>query len=752
MRTSLRWLSGVGLLVVLGCGGGSSGAPVVLAPVVLTSPNGGETWVAGEMEAVTWQPGDFGGDLDIEVSLDDGASWSLLATATPNDGSEDVLVPGTPSALARVRVSASDADPNVVEAPSDGSDAAFSIVAPLAVTDPNGGEIWVAGTSRDVLWTTGVFPGTVDIDVSTDGGTTWSALVAGVANDGTETVVVPDTPSGTVRVQVSAADGDPATPLSPADASDGDFEIREPFTDLGAGLPGVGEPTPMGAEAAVAWGDVDGDGDLDVVIAGRTGAPSYGPITRIYRNDGGGAFTDIAAGLPGLGSDGAVALAWGDYDGDGDLDLALAGSAGAPIYAGIARIYRNDGAGAFTDIAAGLPPIGAFGGATLAWGDYDGDGDLDLALAGEAGAPIYAPVTRVYRNDGAGVFTDIAAGLPGIGAGTPEGSQAALAWGDFDGDGDLDLAICGRAGAPIYSGITRIYRNDGTGVFTDIAAGLPGLGDLGSATLAWGDYDADGDLDLALAGSVGAPIYGAVTRIYRNDGAGTFTDIVAGLVGVGESSPSGAQAAAAWGDVDGDGDLDLAVGGRAGAPTYDGVTLVYRNDGAGTFTDMGADLPGIGHYGSSALAWGDVDGDGDLDLAVVGTVGAPTYGSIARIYRNDLAAPNSPPSAPADLDAQTAPGLLLLTWQPATDLETPEAGLTYNLRIGTTPTGDDVFAGMADARGRRLLPAFGSWLHDPYYDWAWLALPSGVYFASVQAIDASFAGGPWTDPIVFIVP
>jgi predicted nucleotidyltransferase len=187
-------------------------------------------------------------------------------------------------------------------------------------------------------------------------------------------------------------------------------------------------------------------------------------------------FTSIPAGLTGVCSS---SLAWGDYDNDGDLDLALAGDSTPAAGGGISKVYRND-VGMFADIGAGL--TGVFYG-SLAWGDYDNDGDLDLALAGPDGTDHYA---KVYDNDG-GTFTEIGAGLTGV-------FHGSLAWGDYDNDGDLDLALAGLA----TSGdtISKVYRNDG-GTFTDIGAGLGGVE---RGFIVWGDYDNDGDLDLALGG------------------------------------------------------------------------------------------------------------------------------------------------------------------------------------------------------------------------------------------------------------
>ena len=145
----------------------------------------------------------------------------------------------------------------------------------------------------------------------------------------------------------------------------------------------------------------------------------------------------------------------------------------------------------FTDINAGLTGVRY---CALSWGDYDNDGDLDLAISGNW-------ISKIYRSDN-GTFVDINAGLTGV-------KNCALSWGDYDNDGDLDLAIAGYSSN--YDLISKIYRND-NGNFVDINAGLIGVS---FCALSWGDYDNDGDLDLAIAGS---SYVGTISKIYRNDG------------------------------------------------------------------------------------------------------------------------------------------------------------------------------------------------------------------------------------------
>ena len=345
------------------------------------------------------------------------------------------------------------------------------------------------------------------------------------------------------------------------------------LTDIGAGL--------MGVAGASAWGDYDNDGDPDLLLAG-SGATAI--VSVVYRNDGGGAFTDIGAGLlPVSGS-----AAWGDFDNDNDLDILLAGL--SPAYGYVAKVYRNDD-GVFTDVGAAL----AGASDSAAWGDYDGDGDLDILLVDYS-------VTKVYRNEGGGVFTDTTAALPGVFLG-------GAAWGDYDEDGDLDIVLVGRNEGVVP--IARVYRNDG-GAFTDI--GVP-LEPVSHGAVAWGDCDGDGLLDIVLAGQNASSKN--IARVYRNRGGGAFTDMGAALAGI-------ADAQIALGDYDSDGDLDILIGGGLG-----GDTALYRNDRGGRFTDTKVALPSA-KLGS--VAWGDYDGDGDLDLVLAGH---GDFLGFASVYRND---------------------------------------------------------------------------------------------------------------------
>ena len=459
---------------------------------------------------------------------------------------------------------------------------------------------------------------------------------------------------------------------------------------------------------SVAWGDYDNDGDLDILLVGTT---SSGRISKIYQNTGAG-FSEVFVGsLTGVGFGSSVA--WGDYDSDGDLDILLTGLDASNVK--VSRIYQNTGTG-FVQVFAGSLTGVQYG--SVAWGDYDNDGDLDILITGNSGGN----VSKIYQNTGTG-FTEVFAGsLTGVGG-------SSVAWGDYDNDGDLDILLTGYSGVGIAP-VSKIYRNTGTG-FTEVFAGS--LTGVGGSSAAWGDYDNDGDLDILLTGYSGvAP----VSKIYRNSGTG-FSEVFAGsLTGVYQSS-------AAWGDYDNDGDLDILLTGLGAGNVP--VGKIFQNAGSGFVEVLAGSLTGVG-FGSS-VAWGDYDNDGDLDVLLTG---ASIAGSVSKTYRNDGDISNTAPAAPTGLNTSVSANVAVFSWDKATDAQTPQNGLTYNLRIGTSSNGVNRLSPMANvANGYRRVVRIGSVNHVASYTVK--DLPAGAYYWSVQAIDGAFAGSPFATEGTFIV-
>jgi len=351
------------------------------------------------------------------------------------------------------------------------------------------------------------------------------------------------------------------------------------FTIVNTGLPGL-------ASSSVGWGDLNNDGKLDLLLTGTDG--SFNPLSQVWRNLGGNGFTNISAGLPGLTNVSSGSVSWGDFDNDGKWDFLQTGFAGLdashfPIL--IAQVWRNLGNGAFTNINASLP--GTDTGAS-AWGDFDNDGNLDILLTGfsKAGA-----IAQIWRNQGGGSFTNISAGLEGV-------IYSSVALGDFNDDGKVDILLAGTTNGFISGAICQVLRNLGNGAFTNINAGLPGVS---QGDVAWGDFDNDGRLDFIQTGFSST---GVVALVWRNLGNGTFANIISGLPGVYQSS-------VALGDFDNDGNLDVLLSGVDASTNL--ICQVWRNLGNGTFTNIVAGLPGV-KSGSVALADFDNDGRLDVLL------------------------------------------------------------------------------------------------------------------------------------------
>lgn len=314
-------------------------------------------------------------------------------------------------------------------------------------------------------------------------------------------------------------------------------------------------------------------------------------------------FTPVQPDL--LGMPNSYSNAWGDYDGDGDVDLAVS------LRSGEVRLYRND-RGTLVSVGerVGMPQEGSHELRGLSWGDFDGDGDLDLL----GGATSAAMPTKVLRNDGGTRFTDVAAG---IGLAIPNRSARQTNWVDYDNDGDLDVYAANRAGP------NALFRNDG-GVFARVFADTGPSDPRPTVGACWFDMDEDGDLDLYLANQSGA-----TDAMWRNDRTG-FTDVAPALGMAGPPrTPAEGGVGCAIGDYDNDGDLDVFVANY-------GPNLLYRHNDDGTFTDVGKTL-GVGVENHAVSAdWGDYDNDGDLDLWVIsyeGAVGAQA--PMNALFRND---------------------------------------------------------------------------------------------------------------------
>ena len=367
-----------------------------------------------------------------------------------------------------------------------------------------------------------------------------------------------------------AADPRDSVPVNSLFRNDG-----QRFVPVAAGVahPGVG----MGVAAA----DYDSDGDLDLYLT------NFGP-NALFRNDD-RHFAEIGRHTGVADARWGTSCAFADYDRDGDLDLYVANyvaydpaaaradqvpyMASYESYGGQAPVgyphpdnfqgqadlfYRNDGAGRFVDVSAGTGIADASGkGLGVVFGDYDSDGWPDIYVANDAVRNF------LYHNNRDGTFAE-RAGLAGVAYGQDGQMEAGMGvdWGDYNGDGVLDLTVTNFQAEP-----NALYRGEGS--FFSVATfaagiGLPSLPFLGFGTQFF-DPDLDGDLDLFAAnGHVldnvrdidQSTSYGQRNLLFRNDG-GRFAEIST-AAGPGFSLERVSRGSAT-GDYDGDGDPDLLV-------------------------------------------------------------------------------------------------------------------------------------------------------------------------------------------------
>ncbi len=488
---------------------------------------------------------------------------------------------------------------------------------------------------------------------------------------------------------------------------------------------------------ATAPGDYDNDGDIDIAVLGFYVVYNVSAVDKliIMRNDSAASptqwhFSYLEVPLGSL-STGSSDLAWGDVDGDGDLDL-VAGTDGQAV------IFRND-TGALVLTNTILPEYmednnqAYFDLRSISFADYDNDGDPDILLPSVFDFTNYSFRTALMRNDGPNgtggwIFTETDSVF------TPT-SHAQSQWADYDSDGDLDLLLVNIA--PQYDeGFIARYRNDGNGVFVGERI-LDSLS-VEHGEVQWGDYDDDGDLDILVAGNLkelnGTYIPMAL-RIYRNDNE-TYVplEVIANPAVEGWYDFT----AATWADYDSDGDMDILLAGHYNSGTeIEGRARVYSNTN-GVFTDSGNELPAPHAAGDrgGTFTWLDIDKEGDLDYFIAGEYFVPGGNGLVEaqmhLYRNDTPGQNNAPLTPTGLSVvQLSDSSALLSWLHGIDDHTPSAALTYDLKL---------FHNNIPVTMPARIPDPGN--VSAATEWLLTGLQNGTYKWTLSTVDAAYIGSP----------
>jgi hypothetical protein len=421
----------------------------------------------------------------------------------------------------------------------------------------------------------------------------------------------------------------PAQWLMPSNVFASDYDIKK-FPNIAIDL----ELDVQGRAGGVVLDDFDNDDDLDLVVSSM----SVRDQIRFFRNNGDGKFTERTQESGLVGELGGLNLLSADYNNDGHLDfLILRGGWMGKGGHYPNSLMRNNGNGTFDDVTEEAGVLSFHPTQTATWFDYNGDGWLDLFIANETVQQDTAQPCELYRSNGNGTFTEVAAqcGVAFV------GMFKAVASGDFNNDGRPDLYLSWRGHDNL------LLRNDGPGEkgawrFTEVGKQAGVTEPFYSFPTWFFDYDNDGWLDLFVSGyginnvgDIAADYLGLQTpgehlRLFHNNRDGTFKDVTreAKLFKVVHSMGSN------FGDLDNDGYLDLYLG--TGDPEFTTVipNRMFRNADGKFFQDV-TTSGGFGHVQKGhGIAFADIDHDGDQDIYEV--MGGAFEGDTAHssLYQN----------------------------------------------------------------------------------------------------------------------
>ncbi len=465
------------------------------------------------------------------------------------------------------------------------------------------------------------------------------------------------------------------------------------------------------------WGDYDNDGDLDLLISGKTTKTSG--LTVLYENLGNDSF-QIDSSIYFLES---RRVYWADFNNDGWLDILMSSG-------GNSKLFRNNQGGGFSDASDFTINCDY-----AKCGDYNNDGLIDIATSNYASGSFRI---IIYRNAGSYSFAKQDS-IEILG-----GGNGSIDWGDYNNDSYPDLIVCGRQNGT--RGRSYIYKNVKGRDFVKVDYDLPKTVESDSK---WFDANGDGKLDLFLFGR--EPFNSLRGKIYKNNGNDNFT-LVQSNMGLTICKTS-------IGDFNNDGDPDIimqgsttSMSGHSGSHTpLTRFIKGIQGPGSVYFVNQAHTFPNV--Y-SGDLDLGDYDNDGDLDFILTGS--STTYGNPAtnptpqgKLYKNTDTIQNNPPSTPGGLSVVSSNGNTTLKWNASTDDHATSASLSYNIILGTSSNPTSIYASNSTTNGTRKIVQIGNAGLDTTMEINMAHLSFGTtYYAKVQAIDYSYKGSAFSSSVV----
>jgi hypothetical protein len=486
--------------------------------------------------------------------------------------------------------------------------------------------------------------------------------------------------------------------------------------------------------------DIDNDGDLDIIFSAETTGNPNVEKGAVLINDGTGGFT-VQEGERVIRMGKSGNIQYGDIDGDGDLDVIFGGW-GVPniTKAGIAL---NNGAGVYTLASTELYPVNPAEPITsCGFADFDMNGLPDYYFfANGLGNSI------IYFQQPDGTFLPSAESFATINFIEPE-----VTIGDFDNDHYPDIFITAAVGSNRFS---ALFKNDGFGNFTQFA-GVDIYRKKANGTTSWGDFNGDGYLDLLLNGDGflnSGEDNDRIARIYKNENGMSAS--------VAQTYEQSRQAGVGNGNIivdwDNDGDLDFFLGGWNGTKQE---TSLYLCDDPATMAFTKSPLsdtyfPGISEQGFRVA---DLNGDNKVDLLICGYSGGTLdlKRRIAGYVVNQSTVASVPPAAPTGLNVNIddSDGLMLTFSWDAPQSEAGKIGTTYNLSLRNITTGKWLYNPMAVVGGerngwRKVAGRMGNVFTNTEYEL--YDLPDGQYEWTVQAINGAYLGGAFAATQTFTI-